>query len=123
MIKIMLVERNLILSEYLKTTFDKEKQLELICICTDGRQVLEFLEEHSVDVVVIDFLQINGLVVTHEISCKYPNTKVIGFSTYENGDYNKRMIELGADKCLSKYETTISQLLDELKKVPIISVE
>lgn len=118
----MLVERNLILSEYLKATFDKENQLELICICTNGREVLEFLEEHSVDVVVMDFLQINGLVVTNEISRKYPNTKVIGFSSYESGDYKKRMLELGAYKCLSKFDTTIKELLDELKKEPIISL-
>lgn len=120
MIKILLVERNVILTDHLKTIFTQDKQLELVCICTEGNQALEFLKDNIVNVVIMDFLQTNGLVVTQDIKHKFPHIKIIGFSSYENGDYNKRMIELGADKCLSKYETTISELLDELKKVPII---
>lgn len=121
MIKIMLVERNLILSNCLKDTIYKDKKMELVSICTEGKEVLSFLKEHSVDIVILDFLQINGLVVTQEIKNKYPKTKVIGFSSYETGDYNKRMLELGAEKCLSKYETTISELITEIKSFYLVT--
>lgn len=39
----------------------------------------------------------------------------IGFSAYEEGEYKNRMIELGAEKCLSKYKITINELLLEIK--------
>ncbi len=120
MIKILLVERNVILSDYLKETFVKDKKLNLVYTCTEGNQALEFIKENSVDVVIMDFLQTNGLVVTQQISRKYPNIKIIGFSTYESNDYSHKMIELGANKCLSKYSTTIKKLINEVKKEPFV---
>lgn len=116
MIKILLVEKNLILSSTLNEHLNKDEQINVVNICKEGNQALEFLKENSVDVVIMDFLQTNGLVVTQQISHNYPDVKIIGFSTYESDDYPNQMIKLGADKCLSKYSTTMQDLLDELKK-------
>lgn len=114
MIKILFVERNIILSNYYKEVFSQNKDIQLVRIFTEGDDVLEFLDTNSIDVVVIDYMQTNGLVTTAKINNAHPTVTIIGFSCYDKGSYIDRMIELGAKSCLSKYNTTINMLINHI---------
>ncbi len=115
MIKILFVEKNVILSNYYKEVFRQNKDIELVRIFTEGDDVFEFLNTNSIDVVVIDYMQTNGLVTTAKINNEHPTINIIGFSCYDKGSYTDRMIELGAKSCLSKYDTTINMLINHIK--------
>ena len=117
MVKIVLIEKNIILSHHLKEAFDQDQKLHLVSICTEGNELMKLLITQPVDVVLIDYLQTNGFVVTHELNKNYPHIKVIGFSEYESDAYNNRIIELGASKNLSKYQTSLAQLVKIIKSV------
>lgn len=114
-INILLIERNLILINHLKEQFEQDKELHLIGTSSDGKQIMEFVEKNIVDVIVMDYLQTNGLVLTDLISKKFPNIKIIGFST-EDGCHSKRVLQLGATVYLSKFETNLEQLITGIKR-------
>ena len=114
MIKILLVEKNIILSNTIKEHLNKDEQLNVIGISKEGNEALEFLKINSVDIVVMDYQQTNGLVVTEQIKKQYPNINIIGFSS-DFGAASNRMVELGASSYLSKYETSLEELKTEIK--------
>ena len=113
-INILLIERNLILINHLKEQFDKDKELNYIGTYSEGNQVMECLKKNPVDVIVMDHLQTNGLVLTDTISNKFPNIKIIGFSS-EDGHHSKRLLELGATLYLSKFDTNLDDLIKQIK--------
>ncbi|MBL4592475.1 MAG: response regulator [Flavobacteriales bacterium] len=115
MIKILLVEKNLILSNTLKNLFNKDKQLDVVGICRHGNEIIEFLNANPVDIIVIDPNQTNGYVITVQVKKEFPKMIIIGFS--DDGLYSKeRMLEYGASSYLSKYDTSLNELMTEIKK-------
>jgi len=113
MIKVLLLERVLILSNHLEEMLNQDKEIQVIETFTDGNEILKFLEGQWADVVVIDYQQTNGLVVADEIRKRHPKVKVVGFTTTENPSTDK-IIDLGACCCLSKYNTTINELITNI---------
>jgi DNA-binding NarL/FixJ family response regulator len=119
MINILLVEKNLILSNTLTNLLTQDKELNVIGVCRHGNKVVEFLNKHSVDIILIDPNQTNGFVITVQITKEFPNIKIIGYST--NGESSKkRMLEFGASSYLSKYDTNLNDLKNEIKKYHIV---
>jgi len=116
MIKILLVEKNLILSDTLTNLLNQDKELDVVGICKEGNEAIDFLTNNPVDVIVIDPNQSNGFVITVQITKEFPNTKIIGFSA-DGQNSKKRMLEFGAVNHLSKYDTSLKELITEIKKI------
>jgi DNA-binding NarL/FixJ family response regulator len=114
MIKILLVEKNLILSNTIREHLNKDEQFDVVGISKEGNEALEFLKTNPIDIVIMDYQQTNGLVVTEQIKKTYPNISIIGFSS-DFGASSNRMVELGASSYLSKYETSLEELKTEIK--------
>lgn len=117
MIKILLLEKNVILANYLKEVFINDKQFHLIDICREGYEVRETIKKRSIDVLLIDHLQTDGLVTTSWIKSKYPRIRVIAFSTVEEEEILDRVIQLGVYSYLYKYKTPLDKLVEEIKSV------
>ena len=116
MVKVLLVERNVILRNHLLDVLSHDEHLDIIEWCTEGCEVVEFLKDNQVDIILMDHLQTNGLVVTAQIKRDYPSVKIIGFSTGDVNDSNNRLMELGATGCLSKYDTDLEELVAKIKR-------
>ena len=117
MIKVLLVERNVILRNHLLDVLSHDEYLDIIEWCTEGCEVIRFLKENEVDIILMDHLQTNGLVITAQIKRDYPSVKIIGFSTDDINDSSNRLIELGATSYLSKYDTSLEDLIAEIKSL------
>lgn len=67
-------------------------------------QVLEFLENEAVDLVVMDINmpEMDGIQCTKRIKEKYPNTKVIILTMYNRKRFISELISFGADGCVLK---------------------
>lgn len=115
MIKILLVEKNLIFSNTLVNLLNQDEQLNVVGSCKIGNEIIPFLNTNSVDVIVIDPNQSNGFVITVQLTKEFPTIKVIGFSGDGQNSKN-RMLEYGACSYLSKYDTTLKELSAEIKK-------
>ncbi|MCB9335475.1 MAG: response regulator [Flavobacteriales bacterium] len=116
MIEILLLEKNLILSAYLSETLSQEKEFNVISICKEGIEIIEFLKNHSVNIILMDYMQTNGLVVVNQITKEFPKVKVIGFSTDNEDNINNRFLALGGYCYLSKYCTDLNRLKEKIKE-------
>tara|TARA_R110001592_G_scaffold45430_1_gene145162 strand:- start:2094 stop:2456 length:363 start_codon:yes stop_codon:yes gene_type:complete len=115
MIKILLLEKNVIFSKTLEYHLNKDKLFDVVAICKEGSEVVKFLNTNPVDVILIDPNQSNGYVMTVQVKKEFPKIIIIGFS--DDGEYSKnRMLEFGAASYLSKYDTSINELIAEIKR-------
>jgi DNA-binding NarL/FixJ family response regulator len=119
MIKILLAEKNIIFSNALTKLLSQAKNLNVVGVCKEGNDIIEFLNTNPVDVIVIDPNQSNGFVITVQIKKEFPTIKIIGYSA-DGESTKKRMLEFGASCYLSKYDTDIEELKSEIKNCFIV---
>jgi DNA-binding NarL/FixJ family response regulator len=83
----------------------------------NGKEVLEILEKEFFDVVLMDISMpvMNGLVATKEISKRFPHTKVIAVSMYEDEEHMKEMFQVGAMGYLFK-NTDLEEITKALEE-------
>lgn len=102
----------------------KEMGFEVVAMLEDGSDVLKFLEEQRVDVLLTDICmyQVSGLEVAGAIQEKYPWMKVVLLSGYREFEYAREAMRCGVYEYLLKpidYEklreifVKIKQELDE----------
>jgi len=70
----------------------------------NGKEVLDILRSENFDVVFMDISMpvMNGFVATKEIKCKFPQTRVIAISMYEDDQHMTEMFQHGATGYLFK---------------------
>lgn len=70
----------------------------------DGKEALEYLDSHKVDVVVtdIEMAEVSGLELAKQISQSGRGTKVIIISGYKEFEYARKAVEYGVENYLLK---------------------
>jgi DNA-binding NtrC family response regulator len=70
----------------------------------DGKQALSVMEQHPVDVVLLDLRMpgMDGLSVLKEIKARWPEIEVVIITGYASVDTAKEAIQLGAFDYLAK---------------------
>lgn len=84
---------------------DWEKySLELVGVLKDGEQVLEFLKNYPVDILVTDINMpfVDGIELLRIVKEKFPNIRVLLLTGYEFFEYARKAIELKAFDFLLK---------------------
>lgn len=71
---------------------------------TNGREALEYLSTHPVDVVITDIRMplMDGLELSRMIQTTYPNTMVIIISGYSEFEYAKQALQYNVSNYLLK---------------------
>ncbi|MCM8709894.1 response regulator [Clostridium sp. SYSU_GA19001] len=64
--------------------------------CDNGIEVMEFLEENKVDIIISDIEMpfMNGLELARNVNFKYPNIKIIFCSLYDEFEYARKALFL-----------------------------
>jgi|SRR5688572_331933 len=84
----------------------------------NGKVVLDILASEHYDVVLMDISMpvMNGIIATKEISVRFPRTKVIAISMYEDDQHMTEMFHQGAMGYLFK-NTDIDEIKNALVEV------
>jgi two-component system, response regulator YesN len=87
---------------------------ELSDACEDGKKAIEAIDKYKPDVVITDICMpfLDGIELTRYISSKYPNTKVIILTGFDEFEYAQQAIKLDVFDFILKPITP-----NELKKV------
>lgn len=98
----------------------KSMGFEVVAMLEDGSDVLKYLEENKVDVLLTDICmyQVSGLEVADIIRKKYPWMKVVLLSGYREFEYAKEAIRCGVYDYLLKpidYDM-LRTIFDKIKK-------
>ena len=104
MINVMLVDDQSILAEGLKSVLGTCPEISVIAVACDGEDALKKMAEKTADVVLMDVRMpnMNGVVATREIKNRYPDTKVVILTTFDDSDYILSAINNGASGYLLK---------------------
>ena len=97
-IKVMIVDDQPILSEGIQSVLSTSAELEVVAVATDGADALEKMEGNVPDVVLLDIRMpnMNGVVATGEIKKRFPDTKVLILTTFDDSDYILSALNNGA---------------------------
>jgi len=104
MIKVVITDDHKILRDGLKALLSSNERIDVVGECTDGSEVLPFLEKTEADVVLMDIKmsKINGIEATKQVLDKYPEIKVLALSMYNEEIYITKMLEAGASGYILK---------------------
>ena len=108
MIRILLVDDHKIIRDGLKALLFGEDDLEIIGECSDGEEVLDFVDREQVDVILMDINlgedTLDGIQTMNKIrempACK--GIKVFAITSYAIPDDKDRFLNLGFDKYFAK---------------------
>jgi len=91
------------LTELLKNHF-KDKGYNVVGTAKNGKEVLNLLTKHQVDLVLMDYEmpEMDGIEATRLISKAYPSTKVLMLSMFTKPAYIEEALKAGAKGYMSK---------------------
>lgn len=93
---------------------------ELAGCCENGKEALEFVREHPVDIVIADICMpyMDGLDLCECLLKEFPRIKIIILSGYDEFEYAKRALQYNVTEYILKPVTSqeLSKHLARLKK-------
>lgn len=117
-IKILLADDHQIVIDGLKLILESKKQCVVVGEVTNGQEVLDFLVENSVDIVVLDINMpvMDGITCAKRLKSRYPHIKIIILTMYAQKSFIEEIIKIGIDGCLLKNNTG-KELADAIDRV------
>lgn len=104
MIKVMLVDDQMILAEGIKSVIETTDDITVCAVANDGAAAVELAEKLRPDVVLMDIRMpnMNGVAATKKVKEILPEAKVIILTTFDDSDYILSAINNGASGYLLK---------------------
>ena len=119
MIRVAIVDDHDLVREGLRAILEKESGFEVVGEAGDGNAAIQLIHETRPDVVLMDISMpggLGGLEVTEAIVADLPDVKIIILTQYENREYIKRAIRIGAHGYLLK-QSVSAQLKEAIVTV------
>jgi DNA-binding NarL/FixJ family response regulator len=104
-VRIMLAEDHKLVRQALRTFLEGESDLELVGETGDGMKVVEQVEKHRPDVLILDLMMpgLNGLEVTRRVRQRFPKTHVLVLSMHQDRGYVVKALQNGASGYVVKH--------------------
>ena len=116
MYKILLVDDEILVRDAIRENIDwKSLDCELVGDCENGRQAVEFVQSHKVDVVLTDICMpyMDGMELSEFLHDNYPDILIVIFSGFGEFEYAKKAIRYNVSEYMLKPVTAM-----ELTKCP-----
>ncbi len=116
MIKVLLVDDQMILAEGIKSVLQTSEDIDICGIALDGAEAVEDCKKYKPDVVLMDIRMpnMNGVVATKKIKELDDNIKIVILTTFDDSDYILSAINNGASGYLLK-DISSTALIDAVK--------
>lgn len=118
MIRILLVDDQVIIRQGLKALLELEPDLQVVGSADNGQTAIEQVEALQPDVVLIDILMpgMDGVTATRIISGRFAGTKVLVLSGYSDDEYLADALQAGARGYLLK-DTPAEELAAAIRSI------
>jgi DNA-binding NarL/FixJ family response regulator len=116
MIKVMLVDDQMLLVDGIKSVLSSCAEIDVCAVASDGLEAIEKVKAYKPDVVLMDIRMpnLNGVAATKRIKDINPDIKIIILTTFDDSDYILSAINNGASGYLLK-DTGATALIDAIK--------
>ena len=117
-ISILLVDDQISIRESLHASLEPEANLKVVAKAIDGLTAISQVETFLPDLVLIDIEMpgMSGLEATRIIKTRFPDTKVIILSSYDDNRYINEALKIGVNGYLLK-TTPNSEIVDAIRYV------
>ncbi len=104
MIKVMLVDDQIILAEGIRSVLETGGDITVCGMACDGAEAVEMAQKLKPDVILMDIRMpnMNGVAATKKIKDILPDCKIIVLTTFDDSDYILSAINNGASGYLLK---------------------
>lgn len=120
MIRVMLVDDEVLALEFLKEVIDwNQYGFQIVGQALNGKRALELFQKENPHIIISDIKMsvMDGLELSKRVKELNPHTKIILLSAYKDFEYAKKGIQYGVSNYLLKHEINEATLLGELNKV------
>lgn len=117
-IRVLLADDHTLVRAGIRALLEKLPGMEVVGEAGDGREVLNLVQMHRPDMVLMDIAMpnLNGLEATERIAGEFPEVRVIILSMHDNEEYYWRALKAGAAGYLLKKAAT-AELETALQRV------
>ena len=117
-IRVLIVDDHSVVRDGIKSVLDLQSDIEVVGEAENGKEAVERVGELSPDIVIMDIMmpELNGLEATKEIYEKYPQTRVVMLSQYDDEENILAAERLGAYGFIPKRAAS-SQLVNAIRAV------
>ncbi|MDJ0568864.1 MAG: response regulator transcription factor [Pleurocapsa sp. MO_192.B19] len=118
MIRLLLVDNQELVCQGLQAMLNLESDLEVVGIANNGQTAVQQVESLQPDVVLMDIRMpiMDGREATRIICQRFPDTKVLVVSTFDEDDYIAQSIKAGAKGYLLK-DMPVEELAQSIRLV------
>ncbi|MBO6763264.1 MAG: response regulator transcription factor, partial [Roseivirga sp.] len=121
MIKIAIADDHKLFREGLRFLMDQMDDLEVVFEASNGKELLEQMENHEPDVLLLDLdmPEVDGLEALKQLRPKFPNLGIIILTMHSDSKMVAYLMELGANSYLLKdtspeeFRKAISSVIQE----------
>lgn len=116
-IRLVIADDDVLIRESLKIILSYDKEIEVIDIFENGKDLVDFLLKNTIDIALVDVRMpiLNGVKATYEI-VKNTKTKVVILTTFDEDEYIREGIRNGAMGYLLK-NTKPDKIIETIKIV------
>lgn len=102
--RVLLVEDQTIVRQGLKVILEQDQNIKVMHEAENGRQAIEIMENHLIDFIMMDVRMpmMNGIEATRKIKSRWPNTKILILTTFNDDEYALQALKDGANGFLLK---------------------
>lgn len=118
MIHVLLVDDQIIIRQGLQSLLDSKPDLQVVGDAENGQKAIEKVEALKPDVVLMDVRMpvMDGVAATRLISQRFPGTKVLVLTTFDDDEYVSQAMRFGAMGYLLK-DTPSEELAQAIRAV------
>ena len=98
MIKVIIADDQELIRESLKIVLGTHEDIQVVDVASDGFEVIHILEQETADVILMDIRMpgMDGVHCTKIVKEKYPQTKIIILTTFDDDDFVFSALKYGA---------------------------
>ncbi|MDH5398601.1 MAG: response regulator transcription factor [Cyclobacteriaceae bacterium] len=106
-IKVLLADDHTIVLEGLRQVLSLHESLEVVGEAQNGEEVLQFIENQAVDIVILDINMpvMDGITCARILKKDFPQIKIIILTMYAQKSFIEEIVKIGIDGCLLKSNT------------------
>lgn len=105
--RIVLVDDHGIIIDGVKSILSKESDLEVVYTANQASDILEYLKQHTFDMLITDFSmpEMDGLTLIRTVKRVLPGVKIIVLSMHDEVHLAKEILKSGVDGYVLKKDT------------------
>ncbi|WP_131667509.1 two-component system response regulator NarL [Psychrobacter pygoscelis] len=116
--KLLLVDDHPMLRRGLLDLLSLESDVEVVAEADNGSEALEYLQDHKVDLVILDHRMpvLSGIETLKEIKAREIEAKILLFTVSNSGDDVQEALKLGVDGYLLK-DMDPDEIIGDIRKI------